>query len=203
MEDLSFTTFIKLGLLPTTQGRIGQIQRMLSSERGYDFYKQMKFAAKEVALGKISPASIIDKLKLIPRASERDHNVLMAENFLDWWAGQTGAVAIPDRPAGTYRTTTMQFGIKMRPELAFDKDGVRHVVYLWATKTPKISNQAAGSGLFLLQKQLKKGKFADAKFSILNLRNKKLLSDDLITNQSSAIALAEISQLNEIWKNII
>lgn len=201
MDDLSFTTFLKLGLLPTTQGQLGQLQRMLASERGYDFYKQMKFAAKEVALGQVPPEEIMKKLEAIPRKSERDHNILMANNFLEWWNSQKNVKALSDRPSGVFKKQMMSFGIKMRPELAYEKDGSIHVVYLWATKSPKITNQAAGVGIYLLQEGLRKGNFKNAKFSILNLRTGKILSDNLVTNQSATLAAAEISLINELWKS--
>lgn len=204
MEDLSFTTFVKLTLMPTTQGRFGALQRMLNSSRGYDFYKQMKFAAKGVARGEIDPGEIFSKLKTIKNAVEREHNLKMANNFLEWWGKEIadGAVALTDRPGGTYRHAEMEFGIRMQPELAYEKSGNIHVTYLWATKTPKITKQGAGSGIHLLRSQLAKGPFSGARFSILNLRDLSILGDDLVTNQSKTLADADIAGINQLWKSL-
>ena len=110
MDNLSFTTFLKLSLLPTTQGRFGALQRMINSSKGYDFYKQMKFAAKGVARGEDDPNEILAKLAQIKNPVEREHNIRMAKNFLDWWSDQKGAVALTSRPSGIYRSSEMQFG---------------------------------------------------------------------------------------------
>ena len=42
MDGLSFTTFLKLTLMPTTQGKLGVLHRMHNSSDGYDFYKRLK-----------------------------------------------------------------------------------------------------------------------------------------------------------------
>lgn len=202
MDDLSFTTFLKLALMSSTQQRLTELQRMHAGDRGYDFYKQMKFAAKEVALGEVEPTEIMNSLKSIKRASEREHNIKMAENFMHWWKSQPDAKALAARPQGIYKTEGMRFGIKLRPELAYKQNDSIHIVYLWATQSPKMTNQVAGTGLQILRETLAKSKFKDATFSILNLRTGKLLEENLISNQSKVIAAAEISGLNELWKSL-
>lgn len=202
MDDLSFTTFLKLTLLPTTQGRFGALQRMINSSKGYDFYKQMKFAAKGVARGETDPDEILSKLSEIKNPIEREHNTKMAKNFLEWWTTQVGASALTSRPTGIYKAEAMHFGIKLLPELAYKLDEQIHVIYLWAIRTPLITKQTAGIGLHLLKQKLATGKYSDAKFSILNLRTKTLLSDNLVTNQSAALAQADIAGINELWKSL-
>lgn len=114
-----------------------------------------------------------------------------------------GAVALKERPSGYHKVDGMLFGIKLQPELAYEKNGKLNVVYLWATKTPSITKQSAGSSLQMLRGELAKEKFSEATFSILNLRNKSILSEDLISNQSEAIFKADIAVINELWKNFI
>ena len=202
MDDLSFTTFLKLALMPTMQRRLSELQRMHSGDRGYDFYKQMKFAAKGVARGEIDPDVIIANLETIKRPAERTHNVQMAKNFLTWWNSLKGAEALTSAPNGTYKSDAMHFGIKMRPELAYVKDGTTYVVYLWATQLPAMTNQIAGAGLQILRGKLAAGTFKDAKFSLLNLRTMKTLTEELISNQSKTVAQADIASINELWKSL-
>lgn len=203
MDDLSFTTFVKLALMPTTQGKFGALQRMMNSDRGYDFYKQMKFAAKGVARGEVEASEIIAKLSTIKNPVERDHNVRMATHFLEWWKEQSGALALKERPSGYYKADGMLFGIRLQPELAYVQNEKINVIYLWATKNPAITKQAAAAGLQMLKGRLGKGSFSGARFSILNLRNKTLLSDDLISNQSEALFNADVAGINELWKSFM
>lgn len=201
MDDISFTTYLKLTLLPTTQGRLGTLQRMMNSSSGYDFYKQMKFAAREVAKGEVDPSEIFGKLDSIKSKVEREHNKKMAQNFLDWWNAQDGAVPLSRRPGAVHRAENMEFGIKMRPELAYEIGGQKHVVYLWATKTPALTKQGVGAGLHLLRKELAKGFFSDARFSLLNLRKKELITESMISNQSHIIVSSDIAGINQLWKS--
>jgi len=199
MDDISFTTFLKVSLMPTTQGKFGALQRMLNGPGGYDFYKRMKLAAREVARGEISSQEILFQLGTIKRPSERSHNLLMATRFVEWLDSLEGAVASLDRPSGTYKKPNMVFGIRVVPELVYTLSGVRYVTYLWAIGMPKLTRQAAGAGLFLLRQQLGTGKFQDAKFQIRDLRQEKTLGEDCINNESPNILEADIALLNTMW----
>jgi len=160
MDDISFTTFIKIGLMPTTQGKFGTLQRMLNGAGGYDFYKRMKLASREVARGEMERSQIFAQLESIKRASEREHNVAMATRTCEWWDELEGATALSLRPHGVYRREGMNFGIRLQPELAYEIAGQVHVTYLWAVGSPKLTRQAAGAGLFLLRQELARENFS-------------------------------------------
>ena len=136
----------------------------------------MKFAAREVAKGEVDPSEIFGKLDSIKSKVEREHNKKMAQNFLDWWNAQDGAVPLSSRPGAVHRAENMEFGIKMRPELAYEIGGQKHVVYLWATKTPALTKQGVGAGLHLLRKELAKGFFFGCE--ILSPKSSKKRIDD-------------------------
>jgi hypothetical protein len=199
MDDISFTTFIKIGLKPTTQGKFGALQSMLNGTGGYDFYKRMKLASREVARGEADRETIFTQLQTIKRPSERDHNVAMAKLTCEWWDGLSGATALNERPSGTYRRPGMVFGIRLAPELAYELEGQTYVTYLWAIRMPKLTRQAAGAGLHLLREQLATGKFKDARFQIRNLREGKTLGEECITNQSANLLQADIAAMNAMW----
>jgi hypothetical protein len=202
MDDLSFTTFLKIALLPSTQGKIGQIQRMHGGSGGYDFYKRMKLAAREVARGETSANEILQQLENIKRPAERIHNLAMATQFVEWWNLQEGATALAERPAGVYKLPHMAFGVRVSPELAYAKDGIVYVTYLWATRLPKLTRQVAAAGLLMLRQELAKKAFENARFQILDLRQKKVLGEQLITNHSTSLLQADIAQLSAIWSDI-
>jgi hypothetical protein len=193
MDDLSFTTFLKVALTPTTQGKLGQIQKLHSGAGGYDFYKRMKLAAREVARAETPSASIIDERKTIKREAERIHNVEMASRFVKWWNDQEGAIADVRRPLGSFKTASMPFAVRLAPELVYERDATKYVTYLWATRAPKLTKQGAGIGLLMLRNSLAKGEFAEHDFQILDLRNKKVFSVDCINNQTSTILQADIA----------
>jgi hypothetical protein len=199
MDDISFTTFIKIGLKPTTQGKFGALQSMLNGTGGYDFYKRMKMASREVARGEMPREQIFEHLQTIKRPSERDHNLQMAKATCDWWDSIPGAKMLNERPSGTYRQPEMVFGIRLVPELAYELDGQKFVSYLWAVRLPKLSQQAAGAGLFLLREQLATGKFQDARFQIRDLRGQKTFEEDCITNSSANLLQADIAAMNAMW----
>jgi hypothetical protein len=199
MDDISFTTFIKIGLMPTTQGKFGTLQRMLNGSGGYDFYKRMKLASREVARGEVDRETIFAQLQTIKRASERDHNVAMAARTCEWWDDLIGPIALAERPSGVYRRTGMDFGIRLQPELAYDWGSERRVTYLWAVDRPKLTRQAAGAGLHLLREELAKGSFKDARFEIRDLRQKKTFEEDCVTNASASLLQADIALMNAMW----
>lgn len=203
MDDISFTTFIKISLMPTTQGKFGTLQRMLNGSGGYDFYKRMKLAAREVARGEVERQEVLSQLGTIKRAAERDHNLLMATRFGEWWDDLEGAIASSDRPSGIYKKSDMVFGIKVTPELAYSLGGTTYVTYLWAVAMPKLTRQAAGAGLHLLRQQLGVGKFEDARFQIRDLRRSQTFEEDCINNQSPNILQADIALLNSMWQGTL
>jgi hypothetical protein len=172
---------------------------MLNGTGGYDFYKRMKLASREVARGEVDRETIFAQLQTIKRASERDHNVAMATRTCEWWDDLVGAVALVDRPSGIYRRTGMGFGIRLQPELAYEWNGEKRVTYLWAIDRPKLTSQAAGAGLHLLREELAKGPFKDAKFEIRDLRQKKAFEEDCITNASASLLQADIALMNAMW----
>ena len=201
MDDLSFTTFLKLALMPTTPGKFGVLNRMLTTSGGYDFYKRMKLAAQAVAQGKTPAEDVLSKLKKIKKDAERQHNLLMARRFLTWWSGMHGAVALADRPKGIFRTPDMHFGVKLVPELAYQQEGSAYVTYLWATKMPRLTRQMAGVGLYMLRQELM-SKVPGARFQILDLRQEVVFSEDCITNQTASLMAADIASINSIWASI-
>lgn len=201
MEDLSFTTFLKVSLTATTQGKLGLLHRMQNGAGGYDFYKRMKLAAREVARGETPPEEILAELSKIKREAERTHNVQMATRFIMWWQSMADAVALSSRPSGIYRTSEMAFGIRITPELSYSYNGNDIVTYLWATNLPKLTRQAAGAGLYMMRQNLGIGEFANAAFQIRDLRQSQTLTEEYVTNQSANILDADIALINSLWKS--
>lgn len=198
-DGLSFTTFLKLTLMSSTQAKLGVLHRMLNSSEGYDFYKRMKFAAREVARGETTAEEILGKLASIKKDAERAHNILMAKRFLTWLKGLGEHTASPDRPSGTYKLPHMAFGVRLRPEFVYTANEEVYVTYLWATKLPRLTRQAAGAGLYMLKNELAKGQYASARFQIYDLRQERVFAEDTITNQSPDLLAADIALVNAIW----
>ena len=199
MDGLSFTTFLKLALMPSTISKLSILHKMMGSSDGYDFYKRMKLAAREVALHESEADAVFAALATIKKDPERNHNVLMAKRFLNWWRSLEGAVAQEDRPAGAYKTPDMAFHVRLRPELMYEQDNERLVTYLWATKFPTLTKQGAAAGLLMLRKALAVEQYTDVWFQILDLRKEIVHSEELISNVTEDHLAADIALVNAVW----
>lgn len=204
MENLSFTTFLKLCLLPTTQAKTGALQRMHTSSGGYDFYKRMKLAAYEVAAGKMDPDDILAQLSSIGRQTEREHNIYVATRFRDWWLNKASEGCTPnsDRPSGIFGRQNLPFKIRLKPELRYTEGTSDKVVYLWATAAPALTKQVAASGIIILQEAFANTSYSKIDFGILDLRKGKIFNEDSLNNTSKTNLDADLAQIGAIWSQV-
>lgn len=198
LENLTFTTFLKLSLMPSTEGKFGIISRLINVPGGYDFYKRLKAAAQKVAGGEMLPDAVFDQLKTIKKDAERNHNLLMAKRFWNWWKELEGAVVASPLPKGIYRQPDMNFGIKLSPELIYAQDGQKLVTYLWATKFPRLTRQVAAIGLLVLKSELQ-NQVPGARFQILDLRQERVVGEEEISNKTPNLLQADIALLSSLW----
>lgn len=203
MENLSFTTFLKLCLLPSTQAKTSEVQKLVNGIGGYDFYKRLKLAAREVAQGKTDPQEILDQLNNITRKAEREHNLTVATQFRDWWSGLGPNVSAHDnRPSAIFKRPGMPFGIKLAPEICYAENGINKVTYLWATATPALTKQGAGMGVVMLNETLQKDEYANHSFSIFDLRRNRILGEECISNSTKTNLAGDLAQISAIWQQI-
>lgn len=123
----------------------------------------------------------------------------MAKRYLDWLQSQKGLMPLEDRPAGKFRAPKLAFNVRLKPEIAYQTSDGTFVTYLWATKLPSLTTQAAGAGIWMLREELAKGKFQGAQFQIRDLRNNRTFDESVMTNQSESILNADLALLNAIW----
>lgn len=204
MDGLSFTTYLKLCLLPSTQAKTGVLQRMHGSSGGYDFYKRMKLAAYDVAVGKTKPDEILAQLGNITRKAEREHNLFVATRFRDWWLEKSvdGCTPNSDRPSGEFQRDGMPFKIRLKPELRYLDNGSDNVVYLWATANPRLTNQVAATGILILQEAFAQTKFNQCGFYIFDLRRNRMLGSETISNVSATNLNGDLAQIGAIWSQV-
>jgi hypothetical protein len=186
--------------MPSTEGKFGVINRLINIPGGYDFYKRLKAAAQRVASGEVSPDTVFDQLKAIKKDAERNHNLLMARRFWNWWKELEGAVVASPLPKGVYRREGMNFGIKLAPELIYEQGGQKLITYLWATKFPRLTRQVAAMGLAVLKSELQ-SHVPGAKFQILDLRQERVVGEEEISNQTPNLLQADIALLNSLWES--
>lgn len=204
MDGLSFTTYLKLCLLPTTQGKTGELQRMHGSSRGYDFYKRLKLAAYDVAAGETDPDEILQQLSTIKRKAEREHNIQVATQFRDWWLKEASGGAVPNanRPSDTFKRPGMPFSIRLKPELRYEDGSSDKVVYLWATAKPRLTKQVAATGILILQEAFANTQYSQCDFRIFDLRQNRLLGSETISNASSTNLNGDLAQIGAIWSQV-
>lgn len=197
-SNISFTTFLKVALQTTTNTKISVVNG-LHTGSGYDFYKQMKLAAREVAIGKTEFSVIEAKLSKIRKPAEREHNLSMVRACHEWWTSQKDLHPINLQPKTTFENPDWKFGIRLAPELVYEKEGEKVVTYLWALKLPTLTRQVAGMGLHILRQGFADHSIMPANFQILDLRRKKTFGEELITNVSPRLLSADAALLNSIW----
>ena len=201
MDGISYTTYLKLCLMPSTQAKTGALQRMHSSSSGYDFYKRMKLAAQDVASGATNPNDILEQLSTIKRVSEREHNLFVATRFRDWWLAKAADGCVPheERPRGEFQRPGMPFKVRLKPELRYIDNGVDKVVYLWATAKPQLTKQVAATGISILTEAFASSPYGNCEFEIFDLRKNRMLGSDTITNATATNLAGDLAQIGAIW----
>lgn len=170
---------------------------------GYDLYKRLKLAAREVAQGKTDPQEILDELNNITRKAEREHNLAVATQFRNWWTGLGDSVIAHDsRPSSIFKRPGMPFGIRLVPEIFYAENGKDKVTYLWATATPTLTKQGAGMGIVTLNESLQRDQYAHHKFTIYDLRRNRFLGEECITNSTKTNLAGDLAQISAIWHQI-
>lgn len=204
MDGISYTTYLKLCLMSSTQAKTGALQRMHGSSSGYDFYKRMKLAAQDVASGTTDPSDILEQLSTIKRTSEREHNLFVATRFRDWWLARAADGCVPhaERPRGEFQRASMPFKVRLNPELRYMDNGVDKVIYLWATAKPQLTKQVAATGISILTETFANTQFSKCEFEIFDLRKNRMLGSDTITNTTATNLAGDLAQISAIWSEV-
>lgn len=196
--DISFTTFLKISSLSNTSKKISETNSLFSGGQGYDYYKNLKRLAPSIAKDETTIDEFGKKIANLKREAERNHNLEMAKRLKKWTTKLDGITVLDSRPSGLLKHNEWKFGIRMKPELAYLKNDIQYVTYLWATKSPTLSKKVAGMGVYLLKAKLARSNWVNAKFQIYDLRKSKIYDEALIDNATPILTTADLALLNSI-----
>jgi hypothetical protein len=148
-----------------TPQKVQQYSRYLAPG-GYDFYWQLKEAAHSLTVGGENYADCAKPIKESQRDVERKHNLdcLMP---LSKWLDKQKVTKFFDPPVGSCSSPAGFVTIKLEPEFGVIRNDQRRIVQLWNCKGSNLTRTAAGVGIYVLERYLCLGDFADCKGGFL------------------------------------
>lgn len=202
MSTIALTTFLKIISLNTTNSQIAEIDRLFSgSEGGYDYYRELKRVVPKIAKGDLTSKDVGEDLKRLSKPHERRDNVAGSKTFEKWWT-KADRVFVPPPKTDIFGNDRQLIRIRIKPEIAYEEDGVLHVMQLWNTARPDLTTTIAGIGVDLMRRRLAKGKFSGAKFEVFDMRKNKIRTEANIPNNSEIILRSEIAKLSSIAESL-
>ncbi len=197
MPTISLTSFLKI-LTKGTPQKVKEYSKYLTPG-GYNFYWRLKEAAHSMTVGGESFADCAKSIEEIANEVERKCN-LDGLKSLRKWIEKNKVTEFFDSPAGTCSTPGGFVTIKLEPEFGTVFIGQRRVVQIWNSKNSSLSKTVAGVGIYLLEKHLCVGDFADCKGGILDLRKRELLVADALPANVEAMVTSEFAWLDSFFK---
>lgn len=190
MPTQSLNAFLKI-ITRTTPQKLSDYAKY-QTPGGYDFYWMLREAAHARTVGGESSAECLQPILDINRDVEKKHNSA-AFKALDWWLNKENPAAFFEAPVGSFDSPSGYLSVKLEPAFGYEKDGKRRLVQLWATQTPPLTQSVAGCGLYLMKQHLCVGEFDDCVPTILNLRNKHLITAAAFHPSTVAMVASELA----------
>jgi hypothetical protein len=195
MPTISLTSFLKI-LTKGTPQKVREYSRYLTPG-GYDFYWQLKEAAHALTVGGESYADCAKPMEDSPR--DVVHNLECLKS-LSKWLDKQKVTEFFSAPAGSCSSPAGFVTIKLEPEFGAVTNDQRRIVQLWNSKGNNLTRTAAGVGIYLLEKHLCVGDFADCKGGILDLRKRELFLADALPANIEAMVTSEFAWLDNFFK---
>jgi hypothetical protein len=198
MPTISLTSFLRI-LTKGTPQKVKEYGRYLTPG-GYNFYWRLKEAAHCLTVGGDSFADCAKSVEEVSNEVERECN-LKALKSLHKWISKHKVTEFFDPPAGSCSSPGGCVTIKLEPEFGAVMNGQRRIVQLWNSKLANLNRNAAGVGIYLLQKHLCVGEFANCKSGILDLRKGELFLADALPSHIEAMVASEFAWLDGFFKS--
>jgi hypothetical protein len=197
MPTISLTSFLKI-LTKGTPQKVQEYSKYLTPG-GYDFYWQLKEAAHALTVGGESYPDCAKPIEEINRDVERKHN-LEGLKSLSKWLNKHQPAAFFGCPVSSCSSPGGFVTIKLEPEFGTVMNGQRRIVQIWNSKGSNLTRTVAGVGIYLLQKHLCVGDFADCKGGILDLRRRELFLSDALPANVESMVTSEFAWLDGFFK---
>jgi hypothetical protein len=197
MPTISLTSFLKI-LTKGTPQKVREYSKYLTPG-GYDFYWRLKEAAHALTVGGDSFTDCAKSIEEINGDVERKHN-LDGLKSLSKWINKNKPTEFFVAPTDICSSPGGLVKIKLEPEFGMVMKGQRRLVQVWNSKGSNLTRTAAGVGIFLLQKHLCLGDFAECKGGILDLRRRELFVSDALPSNIAAMVTSELAWLDGFFK---
>jgi hypothetical protein len=197
VPTISLTSFLKI-LTKGTPQKVQEYGKYLTPG-GYDFYWQLKEAAHALTVGGESYSDCAKGIEEINRDVERKHN-LDGLKSLSKWLTKNDLAQFFEAPTGVTSSPRGRVSVKLEPEFGTVMNGQRRIIQVWNSKGSNLTRTAAGVGIFLLERHLCVGDFADCKGGILDLRRRELFGADALPATIAAMVASEFAWLDGFFE---
>ena len=197
MINFSLNTFIKICSLDTG-GRISEIQKRLSSQGGYDFYKPLQGAVKAYSSGDLESAS--KALAAPTNLVERNHNAAAYSSFLKKFGTirSISPLTIPKQ----LKFHSAGISISIDPLFETTKGGTQNIYCLWPTQTPALTQKYGAVACHIMRKTYGGTPQANSLFHYVDLVSNRIFSEKQITNNTSLILAADVNSISTLVKEL-
>lgn len=194
MERFSLQSFLKICESTTAQRRLA-IDRKISLDSGYDFYRTLSRAIRLFAEG----ASIDDVDELLDSPSnavEREKNKAAFDSFKERYGKLSSLLPIKLPKTVPFK----QYGIEISCDPLFQttESDVPHVHAIWAIASPPLSTTYAGVGCLILKTAYNATTLSNSKMCIANLVTSQRATEKQITNSTPSILHADLKMLSDL-----
>lgn len=197
MIKFSLTTFIKICLLDTG-GRIAEVQKRLSGQGGYEFYKPLQKAIRLYCDDEPDAAQAV--LAAPTNATERKYNQEAFKSF----EAKFGSI---QSLSGLKSPKTLQFksaGISIAVDPLFEvtKSGVQCAYAIWPTQKPQLTQRYGAVACHILRRAYGNTALGNKTFHFCNLVDGKSYSEKQVNNNTNLILMADVTSLGTLVKQL-
>jgi len=144
-RPIGFSAFLKLLELSDALRR-SELRKKLGGGRGFQYWRPVQLAAAKAIASRADVEQLKRQIDSMCSGHQREYNKRALVVFCNWINGKS------IRPVEILPTVDVPFGnsglvIRIKPEVAFELDGERFSMNLWATTRPTLTLNTLSIGL--------------------------------------------------------
>jgi hypothetical protein len=194
MERFSLQSFLKICEATTAQRRTA-IDRKLSLDAGYDFYRTLSRAIRLFADG-ASTDDIEFVLESPNNAVERDRNRSAFLNFKERYGKLTSLQQIKLPKSCVFKEHEIE--ISCDPLFQTVESGVPHLHSIWAIANPQLTLTYGAVGCHIMRLAYKSSTMSNSRMCIANLSTSQRFSEKQITNSTPSILQTDLKIVSDL-----
>jgi len=183
LPRIAFSTFVKLGHLQSHE-LSAEIEKYSSPQRGYDFYKTLRKAARQYAGEQAAFDHASNVIKRLKPSPERTHNLDALESLERWIKKHKPKLFRPPE-FKIYTGPHKKFEVRVEPEFSMEFEDILWNVQIFYNQTIRLKPTSTEPALHLLQNRYLGGPDGNAHPAILDLGSGKLIGKKWNTNRAA------------------